>query len=179
MDYFSIFKIVIDILFILAAVFLLFVLCSFFYLIKTRVAYVKTPAVNLDKILAEIDLPKESLVYDLGCGDGIVLFAAEKLGYQAVGFELSIYPYLKCSLKKIFRHSTIKIFRKNFFQEDLSGARAVFIFLVDKVMAKTGEKLRSELRPKTTVVSYGFELPNWSVKKILDTSPSKTYIYQA
>jgi hypothetical protein len=178
MDYFSIFKIIIDIFFILEGVILFFVLCSIFYLAKTRVAYVKTPAGNIDRILAEINLPKDSLIYDLGCGDGTVLFAAEKSGYQAIGYELSFYPYLKCLLRKIVKHSSIKIYRKNFFQEDLSKANAIFVFLVDKVMAKTGEKLLSELKPRTMVVSYGFAIPRWEVVKTINTSPSKTYIYQ-
>ncbi len=178
MDYFSIFKIAIDALFVFSFVVLLFVLCSFFYLARTRVAYVKTPVANIKRILTEINLPKDSLIYDLGCGDGEVLFEAEKSGYQAVGYELSFYPYLKCLLRKIIRHSSIRVYRKNFFQEDLSGASAIFIFLVDRVMAKTGKKLRRELKPNTKVISYGFELPGWRVIKILDTSPSKTYIYQ-
>jgi hypothetical protein len=178
MDGFSIFNVTVYFVFFGGAIVLFFVLTSIYYLAKTRVAYVKTPANNLEKILAEIKLPAGSLIYDLGCGDGSILFLAEKLGYTAVGYELSLYPYLKCLIRKAINRSQVKFYRKNFWQMDLSEANIIFIFLVKSVMAKTGEKLQRELKPGTLVASYGFELPSWKIFKVISTSPSKTYIYK-
>jgi len=152
---------------------------TLYALIKTKVPFAKTPKENLDKIFTEINLPKNSLIYDLGCGDGRFLFQAEKLGYRAIGYELSLYPYLKCWLKKILKKSSIKIINKNFYQADFSDADAVFLFLVAGVMGKVGEKLKNDLKPGTPVISYGFILPGWQILKILKTNPSKTYLYKA
>ncbi len=153
-------------------------LWTIFALVKTKVPFAKTPEVSLSKIFKEIKLPPNSLIYDLGCGDGRILFYAEKLGYRAVGYELSLYPYLKCLLKKISKKSSIKIINKNFYQADFSDADAVFLFLVTGVMEKVGKKLKNDLKPDTKIISYGFTLPGWPITKILDTSPSKTYFYK-
>ena len=102
---------------------------------------------------------------------------AEKKGFRAVGYELARYPYLKTLIYKFLKSSKIKIENKDFFKTDLSDAKAIFIFLTASVMEKIGLKLKDNLRPGTSVVSYGFAIPSWPILKILDTSPSKTYLY--
>jgi len=145
--------------------------------LTTSVPWAKVPAANLEQILAEIPLPKNSLVYDLGSGDGRFLFLAEKKGLRAVGYELALYPYLKSISRKFLRGSKITIRNKDFYQSDLSEAEAIFIFLTASVMAKIGIKLKQNLKPGIKVISYGFKIPDWPIVKILETSPSQTYIY--
>jgi SAM-dependent methyltransferase len=135
------------------------------------------PANNLIIILDKINLPPQSLIYDLGCGDGRFLFLAEQKKLEAVGYELALYPYLKAIINKFFKSSRVVIKNKDFFKQDLSNADAIFIFLTASVMQKIGDKLKTNLKPNTLVVSYGFAIPGWPIKKILDTKPSKTYIY--
>lgn len=158
--------------------FLFFSAWAIFSIIKTGVPFAKTPNNNINIIFSELNLPTGAKIYDLGCGDGEVLFTAEKLGLVATGYELAIYPYLKSRLKKYLINSQVKIFRKNFFLEKINDADTVFVFLVNTVMKKTGDKLKKELKPNTVVVSYGFELPEWKIEKIIETKPSKTYIYK-
>lgn len=162
---------------IFTLIFLFFAAWTIYSIIKTGVPFAKTPNDNIDIIFSELNLPAGAKIYDLGCGNGKVLFAAEKLGLIATGYELAIYPYLKSCLKKFFTKSKVKIFRKNFFLEKINDADAIFIFLVNTVMEKIGDKLNIELKPNTIIVSYGFELPGWSTTKTLETKPSKTYIY--
>lgn len=145
--------------------------------LTTQVPWAKVPAVNLEKILAEINLPKNSLVYDLGSGDGRFLFLAEKKGLRAVGYELALYPYLKTIIRKFLVGSKITTKNKDFFKTDLSKAEAIFIFLTASVMGKIGMKLKQNLKPGIKVISYGFKIPGWPIVKILETSPSQTYIY--
>jgi SAM-dependent methyltransferase len=166
------------IIFILGAVILFFLLHSAYTIFKTKVPWAKTPRDNFTEIFSNISIPKNSLIYDLGCGDGEFLFFAEKNGYKAIGYELSVYPFLKCLIKKIFRGSAIKIKRKNFLKEDLKDADLIFVFLVDKVMEGLGGKLSRDLKPGTIIISYGFKIPNWKIDKILDTNPSETYFYK-
>lgn len=97
-------------------VFFFFAGCSIYTNLTTGVPWAKTPKENIFKIFKEIKLPKNSLVYDLGCGSGRVLFIAEKLGYRVVGYELSLYPFLKVWLKKKIFKSEIVIERKIFFK---------------------------------------------------------------
>lgn len=167
------------IVFISGSVVLFFLLGSLHTILKTKVPWAKTPRSNFTEIFLNINIPKKSLIYDLGCGDGGFLFFAEKNGYKAIGYELSVYPFLKCLIKKIFSRSAIKIKRKNFFKENLKDADLIFVFLVDKVMEKLGNKLLEDLKPGTTVISYGFKIPGWEIEKTLNTVPSKTYFYKA
>lgn len=166
------------IIFILGAAILFFLLHSAYTIFKVKVPWAKTPRDNFTKIFSNISIPKNSLIYDLGCGDGEFLFFAERNGYKAIGYELSIYPFLKCLIKKILSGSAIKIKRKNFFKENLKDANLIFIFLVDKVMEKLKNKLIQNLKPGTIVISYGFKIPDWKIDKILDTNPSETYFYK-
>ncbi|QQG52440.1 MAG: hypothetical protein HY931_03930 [Candidatus Falkowbacteria bacterium] len=147
--------------------------------LKTLVPWVKTPLKNIPIILDTINLPAGSLVYDLGCGDGRFLFMAEKRGLKAVGYELALYPYLKAQFNKFLQTSRVKIKRQDFLKQNLNGADAIFIFLNALVMEKIGLKLRKNLKPGITVVSYGIPIPGWEPLKTLETKPSLTYIYRS
>ena len=163
----------------IAAIVLILILNMLYTNLKTHVPWARIPQTNLQYILSEINLPKNSLVYDLGCGDGRFLFLAEKNGLKAIGYELAYYPYLKALTAKFLMGSKVKIENKDFFKQDLSGADAIFIFLTASVMEKIGIRLLKNLKTKTIVASYGFRIPGWETIKILETSPSKTYIYKS
>lgn len=152
-------------------------LSMIFINLKTKVPWVKTPADNLAMILDEIKLPAGSLVYDLGCGDGRFLFSAEQRGFRAIGYELSFYPYLRGLIIKYLSGSSVRIINRDYFSQDISDAKAVYVFLVDKVMAKIAAKLDSNLQPGTLVISHGFKIPDWPLEKTLATKPSPTYVY--
>ncbi|MFA6171280.1 MAG: hypothetical protein WCW77_04220 [Patescibacteria group bacterium] len=160
-------------------VFIAFAFFTIVTLVFTRVPFVRTPRKNAKIALNELNLAAGSKIYDLGCGDGNVLFLAEKMGYKATGYELSPYPYLKARINKFITGSRVNIIRSNFFRADLSQADCVFLFLIDSIMEKVGKKLKANLRPGTPVVSYGFKIHGWQPVKILDTQPSKVYIYKS
>jgi len=82
-------------------------------------------------------------------------------------------------IKKIIIGSKIEIKRKNFFDENLRDADLIFVFLVDAVMEKLGNKLNKNLKPGAIVVSYGFEIPGWKPEKILNTNLSRTYFLKS
>ncbi|MFA6393457.1 MAG: hypothetical protein WCW25_01090 [Patescibacteria group bacterium] len=163
----------------LEIIFVIVAFWTFFTIFFTRVPFAPTPKKNFKQIFNELDLRPGAEIYDLGCGDGSFLFEAERLGFRASGFELSPYPYFLSLLKKFRLKSRVKISRKNFFKEDISRADAVFVFLIASIMTKVGEKLKKDLKPGTPVISYGFQIPGWSTVEILDTKPSKTFIYRA
>ena len=161
-----------------AALIIIVLIMNMLYInLKTLVPWAKVPIINLEKILAEINLAPGALVYDLGSGDGRFLFLAEKHGFKAVGYELAYYPYLKTLARKFLKGSKVEIKNKDFFKADLGQAEAIFIFLTAAVMEKIGLKLKENLKLGTKVISYGFAIPGWPVLKVLDTKPSKTYLY--
>ena len=181
MDIFSllvVLKVILWLVLVMGSVFLFFAAHSIYTNLTTGVPWAKVPRANVAKIFKEFGLPAGSLIYDLGAGDGRVLFAAEKFGYRAMGFELSLYPYVEVWLRKLLFRSRIVIKRRDFFKENLSQADAVFIFLVGKIIARVGEKLKPELKKGALIISYGFTLPGRQIEKIISTKPSLTYVYK-
>lgn len=164
---------------VFAIMFSIFGIWTIVVIVRTKVPFAEIPDKNLKLIFNELNLQPGSILYDLGSGNGKILFMAEKFGINAIGYELSPYQYIKSRLKKFLTHSKIQIFRKNFFNEDLSDADAIFLFLVGAVMKKTGSYLKDQLKPGVAIISYGFEIPGWKISKIIDTKPSKTYLYES
>ena len=51
--------------------------------------FVATPPEVVDEMLKLADVKKSDLLYDLGCGDGIIVVtAAKKIGCKAVGYDI-------------------------------------------------------------------------------------------
>lgn len=172
-------KIILAIIMAGSFIFFFFAVCSIYANLTTGVPWAKIPEANILKIFADLNLPKNSLLYDLGAGDGRVILAAEKFGFRARGFELSLYPYLKARLKILISRSRAEVKRQDFLKENLGRADAAFIFLNGRVVLKLSWKLKNELKPGATVVSYGFTLPGWRLQKTIPTEPSLAYVYKA
>lgn len=104
-------------------------------------------------------------VYDLGSGDGILLFEAIKQGAQTIGFEVN--PFLtwwsRFKARRLKVHDRMTVHRKNFLSADLRDADVVFMYLWPKTNARLREKLKRELKAGARVVSNVFPIPGWTV----------------
>jgi hypothetical protein len=175
---------VIAISFLILAIFTL--LAVIFFLIQLlilKAPYVRTPTKVIEKIIAEVKIKPEHIVYDLGCGDGSFLIEVEKhFGARTIGFELSPIAYYRAKQKIKQEQAKTKPYFKSFFKQNISDANVVFCFLVPRIMEKVGAYLDSQLKKGTQVISYAFPIPQWRPSKIVDTLPnsnkaSKIYIY--
>ena len=109
--------------------------------------------------LAKIN--KNDVVYDLGCGDGVLVnVAAKKFGAKAVGIEIepSRFLFAKIRTKLNGLSKKVKIKRKNFFKESLTGATVVVVYLVPKTLERLKTKFLKELKPGVRVVSYRYKI---------------------
>jgi len=178
------FLIIVIIVLVLAFIMILMVFFSIFFIFYTGVPYTPTPPNVIKKIIDALQIQEGQVVFDLGCGDGRFLFAAESAGARAVGFELSPTIYLKARLLKLFKGSRSKIYYRNFFSPNLGDADIIFCFLTGAVMERLEKKLNIELKTGAKVVSYGFFFPNWNVTNTIlpdpekDKTGSKIFIYQ-
>jgi len=104
----------------------------------------------------------ESVVYDLGCGDGSILVAAVRdYGVRkAVGIEKS---KKLCSVARAkTRHlSNVSIVEADYDAVDLSEATMVTLYQSASENARLKVKLLRELRAGTTVVSHDYGIPGW------------------
>jgi ubiquinone/menaquinone biosynthesis C-methylase UbiE len=104
----------------------------------------------------------ESIVYDLGCGNGDIVVAAarEHNARKVVGIEQN---QRLCSIaRKKTRHlkNTI-IINANYDDVDVSEATVVTLYQSASENARPERKLVNELRRGSKVVSHDFGIPGW------------------
>lgn len=145
--------------------------------IRTHVPYVVTPRKHLPLIMEHLGITPDSIIYDLGCGKGDVLFAAEKFHpKKLVGFELSPLHAWYAQTKSWFLKSKVQIYRRDFFTADISDADIIYLFLVQSVVEKIWVKLQKETKPGTKVVVLANTIPAGSGQRIElhENNPSGT-----
>ncbi|AFA40226.1 hypothetical protein Pogu_2199 [Pyrobaculum oguniense TE7] len=114
---------------------------------------------------------KGKKVYDLGCGYGVVLALAKKMGAVPVGVELDPLRWLICALR-----CRCKVLLGDMFKTPLHDADVVYIFQWPSVNERLADKFAKELRPGAYVVSYMWEVPGL---RLVDHNPRlRVYVYQ-
>ena len=122
--------------------------------------------------LAELK-PGQTLI-DLGSGDGRLLREAAAQGIRCIGYEIN--PYLVIISRIIcwrYRH-LVTIHTADFWQIKLPPADAIYIFAMDKYMARLNQKFETEITRPTKVISYIFEMPG----RPAIAATSNTHVYQ-
>lgn len=127
--------------------------------------FVPTRQRDVERMLRLSELQPGELVYDLGAGDGrYVVTAAKRYQARAVGFEISLLPYVIGRLRIWLAGQGKLAFMRlqDFFHQDLSAANVIVCFLTPGAMARLSPKFKRELRPGTRIVSYAFPLKDWT-----------------
>lgn len=143
--------------------------------------WLPTKKKDVPRMIALADIKPGERVYDLGCGDGRLVFAASAKGAEAVGIEIFILPYFYAWVKSLFKKNS-KILYGDLFNYDLRDADVVFVFLLDKSYKRLLEKFKKELKPGTKVVVGCWDMAEWKDKLIKEDKPSDRdlpmYLYQ-
>ncbi len=102
-------------------------------------------------------------IYDLGSGDGRILFAAARRGATAIGYEINPLLALWTRLRAYFSpyRNTIGVRWKNLWKADLTYADVVFLYLLPMSTAALRGHLRRTLKPGAWVVTNTFLFSNW------------------
>lgn len=135
---------------------------------------------DLPRIMRLADLQPGQTFYELGCGDGkVVFYAARNFDAQVIGLEISLILFGICKLKQLFyKNKNLAIKYKNLFKQNLRDADVVYFFgMPDKISQKLRKKLDAELRPGTKVISYAFEVSGWSPVAVDKPRPNDVSIY--
>jgi predicted RNA methylase len=146
--------------------------------------YIPTPQLIVEKMLESAHIKPGEVVYDLGSGDGRILFTAvQEFGARAVGIE--ILPEL-CDKARERVHAMglddkIRVIQGSALRVDLSPADVVTMYFLTNSNERMRPALEKYLRPGARVVSNQFPIKGWkpmNVVHVKDGSMEHTiYVY--
>jgi SAM-dependent methyltransferase len=131
--------------------------------------FVPTPEAVVDKMLTAAELKPGETLYDLGCGDGRILFeAAQKFGARAVGVELSskLVQGVTDKVQSLGLQDQIKVIEGNFLDVSLRPADVVTLYLLRLANEKLKPNLKKQLKPGARVVSHDYEIMGWKPDRV-------------
>lgn len=146
---------------------------------RPDVIYVPTPEPVVEAMLQVANVSKNDVVYDLGCGDGrIPVTAARKYGARGVCFDIDP-ERIKEANENVAKNnvgSLVKVVQGDLFEQDLSGATVITLYLLPSLNVKLMPTLK-KLKPGTRIVSHAFDMGDWKPEKELDVEGRKVYYW--
>ncbi|MGE0548717.1 MAG: cyclopropane-fatty-acyl-phospholipid synthase family protein [Kofleriaceae bacterium] len=131
---------------------------------RPDIHFVPTPEPLIAKMLSMAKVGPNDVVYDLGSGDGrIVIAAARDFGARGVGIELDPKLVRKANenAKTAGVADRVEFRVGDIFEEDLSKATVVTLYLLPKINIKLKPKLFRELKPGSRIVTSSFDFGDW------------------
>ena len=138
---------------------------------------------DLERIFKVAELKPGEVFYDLGCGNGrIIFYASKNFHIKSIGIYLALPLFLTCKIRQFFHPKKDIIFKyKSLFKEDLSKADVIYVFgLPNSLEKKLKQKLEKELKSGARVIPYCFSIKGLK-PKIVDKPNKKDnsiYLYQ-
>jgi hypothetical protein len=140
--------------------------------------WVPTPKKRVRAMLEFADVDSNDILYDLGSGDGrIIVMAAKEFGAASIGIEVDPLRLLwsRLSIRRQGLSLKVRVIRANFFKVSLEEATVVTLYQGYEINKKIRDKLTSELKPGTRVVSYRFVLEDLTPTKA--SEEESIYLY--
>jgi tRNA A58 N-methylase Trm61 len=144
------------------------------------ISFIPTPFEDIDTFFKLAPISNGDVVYDLGSGDGRLLFAAlEKGAGKIVGVELD--AGLAREARKTASGKGVES-KSTFLEADvmdvnLSEATLILCYLFPTASAALKPKFESELRPGTRVVMESFPVQGWRPVKTEMRGYKTFYLY--
>jgi precorrin-6B methylase 2 len=132
---------------------------------KLDVPFVPTPQETVDRMLAMAKVGPNDYLIDLGSGDGrIPITAAKKFGIRAMGVDLNPVRIAESNdnAKKEGVSDKVEFKQGDLFQQDISKATVLTMYLLPDVNMKLRPKIWSDLKPGTRIVSHAFSMGDWT-----------------
>jgi len=131
---------------------------------------VPTTEKRVEQMIGFLDFNPVKKAVDLGAGDGRLVIALAKAGFEAHGYEIN--PFLISLARKNIREAGLEnkafVHFKNLWKADLGEFDAVVLYGMKHMMKKLEKKLEKELKPGVKIVSNYFTFPIWKPEKMED-----------
>lgn len=132
--------------------------------------YVPTPAEDVQAMLALAEVGEGDYLIDLGAGDGRIVITAALRGAMGHGVELD--PDLVALAARRARAAEVDdrlaFLQGDIFDADVTGATVVTLYLMPDANLRLRQRLLSELRPGSRVVSNSFDMGDWKPDRHID-----------
>lgn len=148
---------------------------------RPDIHWVATPPAVVDAMLKLANVKPDDVVYDLGCGDGVIVTtAAQKYGARAVGIDIDPQRVKEATerAQKMGVSDRVEIRQGDLFEADIKDATVVTLYLLTSLNIKLMPKLQKELKPGTRVVSQSFNMGDeWPPEKTIDVDGRPVYLW--
>lgn len=156
-----------------------FAIFSFFLVLAflTGAPFVPSTDQAAESMIELAKLKPGMKIYDLGSGEGKLLFLAAKQGATAIGLEINPFLALWTALKAWFSpYRKIQVRWANFWKADLAAADVVFVYLLPWRMDRLARLLKTQLKPGALIVSNSFIFPDWKI--IRQNQKNHIYVFK-
>jgi len=130
--------------------------------------YVPSPQSVVADMLSLAQVGPKDFVIDLGSGDGRIVLTAAKV-FGASGFGVEIKDNLVREANEAARIQGVsdraKFFTRDLFKTDISKATVLTMYLLPNTVNMLKDKLLTELRPGTRILSHDYPLSGWLPEK--------------
>lgn len=126
--------------------------------------YVPSSKASIRSMLDMAGVKPGELVTDLGSGDGrILIVAATEYGARGLGIEITWFYYFwsKIKIKMLGLSNAIRVKRTDIYASDISESDVIIMFLLQDTNQLLKDKLKTELKPGTRIVSHYFTMDGW------------------
>ncbi len=144
------------------------------------IGFIPTPTDHVDGFFELVSVSSSDVVYDLGSGDGRLLFAAlDKGAGRAVGVELDSerVRIARETARSKGVEDKASFLAADVMEASLADASVVLCYLCSTASAALKPKFESELKPGTRVVMESFPVPGWKPVQTTKRGYKEFYLY--
>jgi predicted RNA methylase len=148
--------------------------------VPSFISFIPTPYEDIHYFFDLAPLSPSDVVYDLGSGDGRLLFAAINKGaMRAVGIELNPLQVKRARelAKSKGLEDKVTFLETDMMKVNLSEATVVFCYLFTTASIVLKPKFQSELKSGTRVVMESFPLPEWQPSRTTPKGCKQFFLY--
>ncbi|XP_062413500.1 ATP synthase subunit C lysine N-methyltransferase-like [Pungitius pungitius] len=147
---------------------------------KVCLPFVPATTAQVKNVLGVLRARSGKLV-DIGSGDGRIVIAAAKRGFQASGFELNPWLVWYSRYKAIREgvHSSTSFHLSDLWKVSFAQYSNVVIFGVPQMMDQLELKLACELPSTAQVVACRFPFPTWVPERTAGEGIDTVWVYDA
>jgi len=141
------------------------ILFCFAFVLLFGAPYLPTLKKQRLQALKILQLRSGQTLLELGCGDGRLLNTAAQLGIKSVGYELNPMLVIIAKIVTFRNRKLVKVKWANFWETDWPDCDGIYVFLIDRFMAKLDIYVQKQSRGPVKLLSYGFQIPGKKVFK--------------